>query len=810
MKSFFSILFLVASNIAFSQFQTKILILDYEEKPLENIQVFYKGNYIFTDKNGETSVSSAVQRDSVIISYLGSDTEYHFIDFTKNTNQIILQNNTVLLEELTVRGFKVDKSDPFTFSEFDKEEISEKLTTQDIPMLLQKLPNVLAHSDAGNGMGYTYMRIRGSDQTRINVTVNGIPINDSESHGVFWVNMPDIASSASHIQVQRGVGTSTNGAGAFGASVNIKTSDIAEKPFARLSNFGGSFASRKYSLVLGTGLMKNNFAFEGRYSQLESDGYVDRAGVKLNSFYLSGTYATKNTVLKAIVFGGDEITNQSWYGVPEALLRNDRQGLANHYQNNLGSIYKTKQDSTNLFSSDRRFNYYTYDNQVDDYGQDHFQLHWSQNINENLRFTSALHWTIGGGYFEEYRTDDSFEDYGLSDFQLGQNVISESDFIRRRALGNDFYGGTLNIFYQKDKHDFQLGGAVNQYKGDHFGNIIWAENNAHFPQNYEYYFSDATKNDGNIYLKYTTQWNEKISTLIDLQYRNITYQTAGVDNDLVVFDHDLKWSFFNPKVGVNYLLSNNTSIYSSLARGNREPVRSDIIDNAELPKAEELLNFELGFRLDKQNWSLDGNVYLMNYKNQLVPTGELNDVGAAIRTNVDKSFRRGIEISSSYGINKNLFLSGNFSINENKITDFNDILYDYTNGFDVISTRLEDTDIALSPRFTGQMALQLVDWNNFSVDWSHNYVGKQFLDNTSNQDRMIDSYYTSNVALSWHSKPTSIFKNINIQLHLNNIWNTEYEAFGYTYSYRFGETITENFYYPQATFNWMLGVIVDF
>lgn len=723
---------------------------------------------------------------------------------------ILLEEDVVMTDQVIVSATRVSEKSPTTFTTINKALLQKQNFGQDLPLTLNWTPSLVTTSDAGAGVGYTGLRIRGSDATRINVTINGIPVNDSESQGVFWVNTPDLASSTQSVQVQRGVGTSTNGAGAFGASVNLQTNTRNDKAYADVVNSFGSFGTLRNTIAFGTGLINDKFVFDGRVSQIKSDGYIDRASADLKSYYLAGGYYGKKTMIKAIVFGGKEITYQSWYGAPESRLNNDEEAMLE-----TASIEGWNQEQTNnLLSSGRTFNIYTYENQVDDYAQDHYQLHASHRFSESLTLNAALHYTYGRGYYEEYRYEDDFENYGLSDVVIGEDTITSTDLVRRRWLNNNFYGITYSANYEKEKLSSVIGGAWNQYVGDHFGQIIWAQV-SDVPKDYQYYFNRGEKNDFTVYWKSNYQFTEKFTGFVDLQYRGVSYQASGKENKQFDFSVDQQFNFFNPKVGFTYQATDKQQWYASYAVGNREPVRNDFIDAPadRIPKHETLRNVEAGWRFTLSRLNLNVNYYLMNYKNQLVPTGELNDVGAIVRTNVDNSYRTGIELDGSIRFNSKVLWNANFTLSQNRIKEFNEVMYDYGTNFDEyneVVTTYTNTDIAFSPNIIAGSGFFYMPLKGLEAGLLTKYVGRQFLDNTTNANRSIEAYFINDFRLSYRLQP-SFMKEISISVLANNIFNVQYSSNGYTYGYLGGTTeYRQSFYYPQAGRNYLLMVALRF
>ncbi|MEO0403247.1 MAG: TonB-dependent receptor plug domain-containing protein, partial [Bacteroidota bacterium] len=743
-----------------------------------------------------------------------------------------------------------------------EEQIAPLNLGQDLPFMLRFTPSIVVTSDAGNGVGYTGMRIRGSDQTRINVTINGIPYNDPESQGVFWVNLPDFSSSVNDVQIQRGVGSSTNGAGAFGGSVSLNTLRIPEVAYASISNSVGSFNTFKHTIGFGSGRIGNHFKVEGRLSQISSDGFIDRAESDLKSYYVTGSWDNGRSSIQAVVFGGNERTYQSWYGTPQSRIENDIEGMLTHAANEGYSEAQTQ----NLLNSGRTYNFYLYENEVDDYSQDNYQLHLKHRFGSRLTAQLSGHYTYGRGFFEQQRLGDDLSDYGLNSIVLnavqqfsdatdgdgnpinedfagnyswdqveishdivtdsdgnpitnddGETLlnsvaqISQSDVIRRRWLSNDFYGLTYSLNYQANRFNVIVGGAYNDYDGDHFGELIWMSNPAGTEHGDLYYLNNGRKKDFNVYAKASYRVNEKLELFGDLQYRNVTYFTEGVDSDRRNISVGDTLDFVNPKAGLNYYINNRNNVYVSYSIGNREPVRNDYIDalDGRKPEAETLQDLEFGFRRNMEKYRLQVNFYNMVYDNQLVLTGELNDVGSAVRTNVAKSYRRGVELQLVYQIIPGLQWGLNATYSQNKIEDYNYFVYDYTNGFDIVEENFGETDISFSPDIIANSMLSFRffenDRNRLEAAWMTTYVSDQFLDNTSNEERQIDAYLVDDFRITY-----SLFnrgmKELQINALVNNVLDQEYSSNGYTYSYIVGDRVTENFFYPQAGRNFMVGL----
>ncbi|MES2590166.1 MAG: TonB-dependent receptor [Bacteroidota bacterium] len=728
------------------------------------------------------------------------------------------------IDEVFVSATRASKNTPMTYTNIDKNQISKQNFGQDLPYLLESTASTVVTSDAGAGVGYTGVRIRGVDPTRTNVTVNGIPLNDSESHGVYWVNMPDFASSVDNMQVQRGVGTSTNGAAAFGASINVQTDKVNRIAYANLDNSIGSFNTFKNTVKAGTGLMNSKFAFDMRLSRISSDGYIDRASSNLKSYFVSGTYLGKKSMLKANVFSGKEITYQAWYGVPEAKLKGNNDSLTNHFYNNYypGGMYQNAADSANLFSSNNRtYNVYNYGNQVDNYGQTHYQLLYDYAFNSRVKLNLAGHYTHGEGFYEEYKMNDDLSKYNLSPVvsASGTDTITSSDLIRRRWLDNDFYGGIFSLdFTSKSGLNLIFGGGANQYKGNHFGEVIWARFASNSEINQRYYDNQSTKNDVNVYLKVNKQI-KKVNLYADLQVRNIDYSYFGfIDSTFTEAQQKVKYTFFNPKAGLMYDVNEFNQVYASFAVGNREPTRSDFTDTYSRirPKHETLNNLEVGYRFAKPTFYFTTNYYLMAYKNQLILTGEINDVGAYARTNVDQSYRTGVELETGvFLMDKKFQIKGNVTFSQNKVKEFTEFIDNYDN-YDVDGNMIQDkivhknTDIAFSPNLITSLTLSYSPIKDLNFSILSKYVSKQFLDNTSTDSRSLDAYYITNLNANYTT--SKLFgKEITFGLLVNNVFNHLFENNGYTWGYILGnKRIVENFYYPQAGINLLGRIAIKF
>ena len=703
-------------------------------------------------------------------------------------------NDTINLDEVLVKATRIDKKAPFTQSYLTKEEIETRNLGQDIPILLNFLPNVVSTSDAGAGIGYTGIRVRGSDATRVNVTINGIPLNDSESHGVFWVNLPDFSSSIQSIQLQRGVGSSTNGSGAFGASLSLSTNGIREKAFAEVDFSGGSYNTFKANTQFGTGILNNKGKFKaeftGRVSKIESDGYIDRASSDLKSIYLSASFFNNNTLIKAIAFGGHEITYQAWYGIDAETLINERT------YNPAGEIYDVNGELVGF-----------YKNQVDNYKQDHYQLHINHNFENDWVGNLAFHYTYGRGFYEQYKNDRDFADYGYTPITVDGELVNTTDLVQRKWLDNDFFGTTFSAIKNFDNLRIILGGAFNKYDGDHFGEVIWAQYGSSMIGD-KFYENKGVKNDFNIYAKAEYEINDKWHVFVDLQYRFVDYIVNGIDEGPYPINFKDKNNFFNPKLGLSYFLNNN-NFYLSYARANKEPKRADYIANNDV-KPETLDDIELGWKYKSDKFILNTNVYFMHYQDQLVLTGSLDDVGNPIADNIGKSYRLGLEIESVLKVLRNLQWQPNLSLSINKNMDkyaeFDGELNDFGN-----------TDLSYSPSIVASSNIVFQPITNLNFSFLSKYVGEQYMSNIEHKNSKLDSYFVNDLSVNYEIRSKKIIKAIVFSGLINNIFNVKYVSNGYFYTYDDtwsvpGEitTITGTGYYPQAEINFLLGVKLKF
>ena len=668
------------------------------------------------------------------------------------------------LDEVLVSALRVTNKTPVSFSDLTKKDIQFRNLGQDVPILMNFLPSVVTTSDAGTGVGYTGIRVRGSDATRVNVTINGIPYNDAEGSGTYFVDLPDFASSVQSLQLQRGVGTSTNGAGAFGASLNMLTDSYSKNSYGEISNSAGSFNTLKNTVKFSTGLMNDHFEIAGRLSQIKSDGYIDRASSDLKSYFLQGTYVGKTTLIKALVFGGKEKTYQSWYGIDGETMAGDRTF-------NYAGMF------TDAFGNTR-----FYDNQTDNYQQDHFQLHWNEKVSTKWNTNLAIHYTKGKGYYEEYQNNQNFADYGLTPVS-GQTT---TDLIRQKWLNNDFYGTTFSANYKNKKVDFIFGGAYNQYKGKHFGEVIWARYAATSELGDHYYDYYGNKNDGNVFTKINYQLTNKFSLYGDLQYRNVTYKADGVADNPV----NDTFNFFNPKAGLNYTINSKNILYASYAKANREPNRTDYEGGTVKP--EKLNDYELGWRYTNTKVKWNTNVYYMAYKDQLILTGNLDNVGNPIRSNSEKSYRLGLEIDATVALSKQVSIRPNLTLSQNKNVDLN-----------VDGVNFGNKNISYSPSVVAGNIFAYQPTEGLQISVLSKFVGEQYLNNIEVKEAKLPNYFVNDLNVSYEIKPKSIFKSIVFSGLLNNGFNKKYISNGYMYD-------VTPYYYPQAGRNFLVGMVLKF
>lgn len=726
---------------------------------------------------------------------------------TATPSEVKLEGLSGSAGEIIIESTRAGEGYPVVYSTLTRKDIERLNNAQDIPLVLNQLPSVVSNSDAGAGIGYTGIRIRGSDGTRINTTVNGIPINDAESHVTYFVNMPDLVSSAEDIQVQRGVGTSTNGTAAFGGAINIYTAKMNPRPYGELTLGGGSFGSQRASIKLGTGQLKSGLSADIRGSAITSKGYVDRASSRLFSYYGGLNYVNGRSALKLLTFEGKEQTYQAWNGIPEARLRGDVQEMNAYVVRN----QLDREDSLNLLQSgSRTYNMFTYKNQTDNYRQRHYQFHASHDFNSEWSIHSSLHYTKGRGYFEEWRKNDPVADYGFTPFLVGNDTFSTFNLARRKWLDNDFYGAMLFARFNKaERCRIIAGGGINRYEGRHFGEIIWAQFMPGASPGAEYYRTQSRKDEANGYIK--SSFRAGLFTVFaDVQLRNINYSFFGFSADGTPAQQSVSYLFFNPKFGLSLPLGRNGEAFLSWSRGHREPTREDFISSTQSsrPSPERMDDFEGGIRFKKEKYSLHAGLFYMHYDNQLVPTGKLNDVGLYTRTNVKSSFRAGLELEGSYRVLSNLRIIGNLCVSRNRIAGFTEYVDNFDLGIQQSNERV-NTPIAFSPDWVGFLQMEYDVVKNLTLALSAKHVSDQYLDNTGSKERMLKGYlvYDSRISYVIHNGKYRIC----MQAWINNLLNTNYETNGYTWGYiAGGQRISENFYYPAASRYFMGGVTFGF
>jgi len=748
---------------------------------------------IIADANGRYHFNNLKSGNYTIkVSFIGYQTiTKNVLLNTDAVSDFALKPGTLFTEDVTVTATRATQNSPTAFTDLGKKDIDKNNTGRGFEYLLEQTPSTVVTSNAGTGVGYTSIRIRGSDATRTNVTLNGIPLNDAEDQGVYFVDLPDLASSVENIQVQRGVGTSTNGAGAFGASINIQTTTRHDTAYAELNNSAGSYGMVKNTVGFGTGLLGDHLSFDGRASRMSSDGYINRASSDLKSFFLSGAYYGKKSLLRLNVFSGYEKTYQAWDGVPEDSVK-----AGNRRYNELGYI-----DASNSF----------YKNQTDNYTQKYYQLLYDQQLSRKFSFSGALHYTKGYGYYEEYRNADSLKYYGVTPVVVVGTAIEATDLVRRLWLNNDFYGLTYNLNYKPNKNfDGILGGAYNEYKGAHYNNIEWTQESTNIPPDYEYSRNDAKKTDFNIFARAEYHIG-KVLLYGDLQYRHIYYSFLGFDENLNNVQQQVGLNFFNPKAGITYQLNDNSNVYASIAVGNHEPNRSDYTNSSpqSRPKPENLKDLELGYRINESAFSGSINGFYMLYKNQLVLTGSLDDVGEAIRTNIKDSYRAGIEASARVKITQPLSWYVNATVSTNKVKNFTQYLQNYDTGT-LDGTLYKTSNIAYSPDFTGSSTISYHPVKNAEIAFITKYVSRQYLDNTSTISRSLDAYIVNDVRLNYNFSIKGV-KNIGVSLLVNNVFSEKYQSDGATYpDVEGGKVVNYNYFFPQAPVNFLLGLNLKF
>jgi iron complex outermembrane recepter protein len=797
------ILIISLQNLRLSGQEITGKVTDENGNPLAGASVLIINSFLGTYANGDGTFylkTSKEGRYTLECSFLGFKVARQEIELkTRISVNFTLIPKEIMTEEVIVSATRAGNKTPVTFTNIGHELIKSSNNGQDMPFLIGLTPSLVETSETGTGIGYTGLRIRGTDGSRINVTLDGIPLNDAESQQVFWVDLPDLASSVDNIQVQRGVGTSSNGSGAFGASINIETKSPDNLPFAEISSTIGSFGTYKNTVSAGTGLLTGKFAFQMRLSDLKSDGYIERTGVNNRSAYLSGLFISGRSRLKANLILGEEHTGISWWGVPKEMLSiNRKYNPAGEYTDESGNIQY-------------------YGNESDNYKQNHFQLIYSLNINKNLFLHSAFHYTFGKGYYEEYREDQILSDYGLSPFYSGSITIFSTDLIRQKWMSNDFYGLVYSLDYKRDKFEAKLGGGLNSYLGDNYGKIIWMRYSGSTEKDYQWYLNHSVKSEINLYGKVNYKISEKINAFGDLNYRYIFYSLKGPDDDLRVLSEEHNFNFFNPKAGLFYTISTNQDAYFAVATANKEPTRSDYKeasgDNEATPRPEVLYDLEAGYNLRKDRAALGINLFGMLYKDQLVPTGELSNVGYPIMTNVERSYRMGIEISGGLKPCRLINWNINMTLSTNRILDFTEYYTDHNtsdDSYNYKSLTLGKVDLAYSPSLITSSDLALNLSEKINLHLVTKYVGKQYFDNTMSKDRMLDPYLVNNLRIDFRI-PVPKINSVDLQLYINNLLNNMYESNAYGGNwYEDGKENSWSYFFPQAGINFLVKLSLRF
>lgn len=781
-----------------------------ESLPGASIRILNSFNATISDKSGAFLINNLKPDNcTLVVSFMGFKNDSTTIDLTRNTDlKIALQPSAIMTDEVIVYATRANINTPVAHQNLDKKEIAAINFGQDLPVLLGNSISAVATSDAGNGMGYTALRIRGTDMTRINVTINGMPLNDPESHNVFWVDLPDFATSTDNIQIQRGVGTSTNGASAFGASINLQTSQLKTEPYAVLNSAFGTFNTLKNSVSFGTGIFNKHFSMDARISKLSSDGYIDRAISDLLSYYISGAYTSKKDLLRFNIFSGKEKTYQAWNGIPSEVLDTNR-----------------TYNSMGLYYDNHGIQHY-YSNETDNYAQTHFQAIYSHEFSKKLFLNATVHHTIGAGYYEEYRESDNLADYRIDPIRTDSpfyiigsdttftpdSTINTSDLIRQKHLANTFSGITWAMNYHIDRIQSSVGGSWNTYSGNNFGRVIWSQFMANSEINHEWYRSKALKNDFNIFAKTEYALNARLSTWIDLQFRRIYYSIDGIDNDQRDITQNHTFNFFNPKAGISFQPTAGQNMYASLSVANREPNRDNFVDAdpaKPVPQPERLYDAEAGYTINTNHVSINVNAYYMYYHEQLVLTGAINDVGAPIMVNVPVSYRAGVELSAKALLTDKLKWEPSVTLSQNKIKSFTEYIDDWDT-WGQTAVNHTNTDLSFSPSVTASSSLSWFIIKGLNVNLISKFVGRQYIDNTQSNDRQLDPYFVNNLLFNYTIKP-GFCKEIGFSLMINNILNEKYESNAWVYRYSYENTLQKlDGYYPQAGINLMAGISIKF
>jgi len=804
---FFAFLYLLglsqAVAIQDSNTTVKGKVTDINGSPLPGAAITIEKTSLGVHASDDGTYSLHVQKDGRYVircSFIGYETQLHEIDIKGIVIlNITLLSKTFLTEDVLITATRAGEHYPIAYSTVDNESLRKQNTGHDLPYLLSLTPSLVETSESGNGVGYTSLRIRGTDGNRINVSIDGIPLNDAESQQVFWVDLPDLASSVENIQIQRGAGTSSNGAGAFGATISLQTTNPENEPYAEINSSIGSFNTIKNMVSAGTGLLAGKFAVQMRYSGLHSDGFIERTDSDHRSAFISGIYKSGRSRLKANIILGEEHTSIGWWGVPKDSLESNR-----------------KYNPSGEFTDEAGVKRY-YKNESDNYLQNHYQLIYSLKSDNNLSLHTALHYTKGKGYYEEYKEDQLLTDYGLTVLTIGDSLISQTDLIRRKWMSNDFYGLVYSLKYQNDKIEAIAGGGMNLYLGDHFGKIIWMRNAGPVEKDYQWYFNSSRKGEISAYGKVNYSLSEKTTIFGDIQFRYLHYNMLGYDDDLKDIGQKHNFGFFNPKAGIFFSITPEQDAYFSFSIANREPTRADYKEAAgdlnSTPKPETLYDSEMGYKLRSENFSLAINLYGMIYRDQLVPTGELSNVGYSIMTNVEKSYRAGLEMTAGIKPSEFIEWNMNMTLSSNKILDFIEYYTDYNTSdwsSEYLNKNLGKVDIAYSPSVIWTSDLGVKIYRGIDLHLISKYVGKQYFDNTMNLSRSINPYFVNNIRVDLEPQIRNI-KRLDFQFLINNFLNEIYESNAYGGNwYEDGIEQTWSYYFPQAGRNFMFKIGIRF
>lgn len=804
------ILFLVLTGVGQTTRITGVVVDGSGKQPLPGASIRVPNTHLgaSSGKNGEFEIVVNTKDEIILVcSYIGyANDTIHVKAGAEVTFEMF--PSAILADEVIIRATKQYESAPKNYSDINAEAIKSLQYGQDMSQIIETTPSAVSSSDAGTGVGYTGIRIRGTDLNRINVTINGVPYNDPESHGVFWVDVPDLSSVLENIQIQRGVGASSNGAASFGASINLQTGKLRTQPFTEISALGGSFNTYSTTLRFGTGLLSNNWAVDGRFSYQHSDGYIDRAFADLKSGYLSGGYYGGKSIVRFLWMSGIEKTYQAWNGIPSVRLNNDMAGMQRYADHGL---YTQQQVDEMLASGSRTYNLYTYGNETDNYQQDHYHLSYTQQVNSKSSFSATAFLIRGVGYYEQFKQDESLSDYLLPNLIIGNDTISHSDLIRRKFLDNYFYGAIANYFWDNQKNlKLTLGGGLNRYDGDHYGNIVWMQYAGSAEINHQYYLNNGSKNDYNAFAKMQWLASKNLSVFADVQYRDVRFDAVGMEDNMDSISVKKTFGFFNPKIGLvfNYKKS---EFYFFSGIGHREPNRDNLVaaDESNKPEAETLYDFEIGHTLYGKKLKFNSNLYYMYYDNQLILTGAINDVGAAIFTNIDRSYRYGIELSADYLLSKKISFTGNIAFSQNIIPSYTAFVDDW----DTWGQRTEKYDnapISFSPSVVYGSRLNYKPFKQMKISLDSKLVSRQYIDNSGSESRSLDPYMVHHLRFEYSIKPR-FADEIVFRLSVNNIFGEKYETNAWIYRYYLGgEHYTMDGYFPQAGRNIMGGISIKF